>query len=69
MPDLRVKVGILDRSTAFLGILEGFVTRAAEVGEVKRGRMRTKMRTAKGGNFLRTLQGVIMAARGRISSL
>ena len=58
-PDLRVKVDIFERGTAFLGTLEGFVTHAPEVRDVRRERMR--MRMAKGGDFLRALQGIMAA--------
>ena len=39
LPDLRVRLEIFESNTAFLGTLEGFVTRAAEAREMRSARM------------------------------
>ncbi len=62
LPDRRVRLEIFERRTAFLGTLEGFVTRAAEPRE-----MRTvRRRTMKGGQ-VREEGKHIIAAFGRLS--
>ena len=61
LPDRRVKLDIFERRTAFLGALEGFVTRPAEVREVRREEMR--MRTAMDEHPPRTYEGIMVVGR------
>jgi hypothetical protein len=55
LPERRVRVDIFERRTAFLGTLEGFVTRAAEVREMRA----TMVRRMKGKKALRQWRRII----------
>jgi len=62
LPERRVRVDIFERRTAFLGTLEGLVTRAAEAREVRS----VTSRRRKDENALRRSRR-IMAAVERLS--
>lgn len=59
LPDRRVRLEILERRTAFLGTLEGFVTRAAELREMST----VRMRIMKGGKARREWRPIMVAIR------
>jgi hypothetical protein len=58
LPERRVRVDILERRTAVLGTLEGFVTRAAEAREVRSATSRRR----KGENALKLCRHIMVAA-------